>query len=269
LECKSKEFFRLRQDILFAYNPALSIWLGARQIPFFWHHVFSLQNLSSTNLEIKVSDQCVVDGNKIEGEGCWSFLKIDAAWRDLKDRRLKFAPGERRQFRVSAKESVKVFALFKPLLDPVFVESTNSEGSLSSKGVGKQAGLEFGYQPGYLFLKPQEGLPTRVDVESFGIVESEGTSFARFVFKLTDLPSPTFFNVSAKINENGKLLRFVPLAKEKIFDPDRKTLVLEAQVGKKPEKKSKFCYELFFQNQVSLQNGKSQGCETQEPNNPK
>ena len=222
--------------------------------------VFFLQNLSAEPLELKVTDQCVVDGKKLDGSACLRHLRVDPGWPDSNGGKLKFEPGERRQFRVAAKDSVKIFALFKPLLDPLPFVSGKSNSSKGNESPANQAGLEFGYQPGFLILRPQEEMPTQVEVSSFELQEAKGETFARFVLNLGKLPFPSVFNVSAKVTEDGKLLRFFSLAKEKIFDPDRKSLSLEAQVGKVPEKASKICYEVFFQNQVSLRNGKTTGC---------
>lgn len=213
---------------------------------------FVIQNQSENDVDFTYAPECDVDGKELSGEACTPYFEATLNT-DLKDGKFKLPARGKVEGRVSLKTGVSRFALFKPLFEPA-----PSAADKQKPGVS----FEFGYQPGYLFVlkAPSE----RVTAANFSSLSSQGTQRLKWVLPVSGVTVPQLLNVSAKLSEKGsnKTLKFLPLAKEKIFDPKRGELLLEADLGKTAVAKT-ICYELFVNNKFAPDSYKISGC--QEP----
>lgn len=212
---------------------------------------FSLQNITQNPVKFSYQPACDIDGVEKTGEECLKYFQIEFSLETQHD-----------VFNVSANESLagKVrlkdrkigFAIFKPIFEPI----------QNKKVQGKAGGISFGfsYQPGYLFVVTpvQERLQ---DLKTTIIETASKTPAVTFTANLQTLKSPTLVNISAKLFDKttGKIVRFSPLAKEKILDPHRKEIVMEAAL-KSTDKTDNLCYQFFVENRLAKDTYRLDGC---------
>lgn len=199
---------------------------------------FYIHNRLNRELPLRYQAFCEVDGIEKKAQECDATFDVNLASL-AKDGLITIPTGGRIEGRVFLKNKEIRYGFFKPLFEPI----------LESDKPGSGVQFQFKYQPGYLFLvKPSDEKISKVTFDTY-IMGT--TRRARFKLELFGLSMPQEISVSVKIVDKAtkKLLRFVPLAKEKIADPRRGTLDLEGDFAG-AENKSDVCYQLFVENRT-------------------
>ena len=196
---------------------------------------FSIYNQLNEALLLNITPKCDVDGQILEGEQCAQFFSLQFQ-SGASSGKVDVAKGGSVQASVKLVGGPKRYALFKPLISPVF----NKKSSESS------VGFEFRYQPGYLFIISQEKSEFPPPKVSFRSTSEE--KIAVLDFDLKSLPMPSVATLSAKVidQKSNKLIRFVRLASEKIFDPARGQIKLEAGYAS-PKDERAICLDIIVQ----------------------
>lgn len=196
---------------------------------------FHIYNQLSETLLLDITPKCDVDGRIFEGEQCAKYFSLQMQ-SGVSGGKIDVPKGGSVQGSVKLVGFVKRYALFKPLIAPVF----------NKKSSGSSVGFEFRYQPGYLFVISQEKTEFTVPKVSFRSTSEE--KLVVLDFDLKSLPMPSVATLSAKVMEqkSNKMIRFVRLASEKIFDPARGQIKLEAGYAP-PKDERAICLDIIVQ----------------------
>lgn len=211
---------------------------------------FAIYNYGAEDLNFKIDPVCDLDGTEKTGNECYKIfsLTFDLEW---KDGVIRVPKGGRANGVLKLLDAGNLrFALFKPIVDPLYAQE-----------LGKNAvAFKINYQPGYLFiLKPAfERLSKFTFATSVGAEQRRGN----FEFDISSLTMPQEINVSAKFTEkgSGKLVRFVPLVKNKIVDPRRGKLQVSADFAPS-SMKGPVCAQLFVQSRSTKASYRLDACE--------
>jgi hypothetical protein len=197
--------------------------------------VFTIHNQLSEPLTFEVIPKCDVDGEVLEGKQCLNYFAMDFSG-EFRSGKIEVPKAGSVQGKVRLNASPKRYALYKPLIAPV----------RNKKKLGGGVGFEFRYQPGYLFLVAPEKAEFPMPNVTFRSSEQEKLAVLDFDLKSLTMPSPA--SISAKIidKSSGKMLRFVRLASEKIFDPARGQVKLEAGYAP-PKDEHVICLDIIVQ----------------------
>ena len=196
---------------------------------------FQVHNQLNSHMMMDVNYRCEVDGEDLDGDICMKYFTVkfgsEMNLKKIEIPQLSSVRGE-----VSLQLPVKRFALFKPIFTPMTTHEKKTEG----------VAFDFSYQPGYIFLVSPE--PANLSLPKFTVRSTNTEQVAIFDFDIAEMVTPAIASISAKIidKENKKMMRFTRLASEKIIDPRRKTLRLEAGYAP-PGDKTFACYELLVQ----------------------
>jgi hypothetical protein len=197
----------------------------------------SIQNMTAKPLVFELKMECDVDGAELSGPACAKFIRLTTDGVQ-KNGQYEIAANARLTISASLIGPVESYALFKPFIRPLM----QSESARKS-GVG----FEFNYRPGFLFLLRPADDPLVVD--SFATRTNDAARIASFSFDIKKFKSPHVATISAKIvhASTGQLVRFARLAEDKIIDPRREKLELEAEYAKLSDPDAPVCYELYIQ----------------------
>jgi len=194
-----------------------------------------IHNQLDDHLLLNITPKCEVDGTILEGKECSKFFALDFAHGGNVDK-IDVPKNGSIQGSVRLIGAPQRYALYKPLIAPV-----NNKKPLNG-GVS----FEFRYQPGYLFI-------INADKAEFGMprLSSRSTSEEKIAvldFDLKSLTMPSVASVSAKVidKKSNKMIRFVRLASEKIFDPARGSITLEAGYAP-PKDDAVICLDIIVQ----------------------
>jgi len=197
---------------------------------------FQIHSQVNEELRLKVDYFCEVDGVELSSVDCLKnfVLSFD---RPLNDQILQLPDSSTSaQGTLTLTNSPQKYAFFKPLFAPVSSAEKRKEG----------LSFDFKYQPGYLFLIK----PDQPSIQSLSYSEriTNDAKIAHFELDLSSLTMPHVASISAKIMDKSsrKLIRFVRLASEKILDPKRMKIEMEAPYGA-PNLATQTCYELIIQ----------------------
>lgn len=209
---------------------------------------FFIHNRLDTDLKLKYSPRCDVDGTEQSDEDC---LKVFSVTFDIpvKSQEIVIPKGGRLRGDVHLTKKELKFALFKPLFVPV----------LDAPKENSAVRFDLSYQPGYLFVvNPVKERISKLDFDSYVLANARR---ARLKLDLTSLSMPQVVSVSAKLLDakSKKTLRFVRLASDKIVDPKRKVLELESDFAG-PEDKTEVCYQAFVESQTTKEIYNSSNC---------
>jgi hypothetical protein len=212
-----------------AVNP-LSSHVGDERSPL----NITIQNISSSPLNVEIKHFCDVDGVNYSGDDCLRYFELSVGSKDFSPVQ-KLASHSRADVAIRLKSQVTRYALYKPVIKQM------KEKSPLRKGVG----FEFDYQPGALFLIAPEA--RKYDLPKFDLKLDGGRKIVRFEWDLESWKTPQVLSVSAKIIDKNtrKIIKFVRLADGRIVDPSRKRVVLQSEITSGDQAPSA-CYEVFI-----------------------
>lgn len=211
---------------------------------------FTVYNYSPNDLDFQIDAACDIDGTESTGDNCYKHFKLNFDV-EFSNGVVRVPKGGRANGLVSLMNSENLkFALFKPIIDPLYPQE-----------LGKNSvAFKINYQPGYLFLlKPAD---ERLSKVLFNTTINADQRRGNFEFDLSGLKLPQEVNVSAKFMDknSGKLIRFVPLVKNKIVDPRRGKLQVSGDFSG-AENKSPVCAQIFIQSRTSNSSYRLEACE--------
>jgi hypothetical protein len=209
---------------------------------------FTMHSQTEGTSVLSIESRCEVDGKELAGAECDQFFDIQFIPPQQKNE-IKIPRETPVKGQVSLKNKAIRFGLFKPIFAPITNMDSDEAG----------AAFQFKYQPGYLFVpKPVEQAITKVD---FKTAKRSDTLVALFDLDLSTMTMPSVASISAKILDpkKGTTIRFARLASNKILDPSRKKIALEAEVGS-GDQSDPICYELVIQWIGTRQVQKLNGC---------
>jgi hypothetical protein len=196
---------------------------------------FQVHNQLNDSLVLGVDHKCEVDGVELDRTGCAKYfsLQFDVASDGSK---IELPKEGSVKGVVSLISTPLRYALFKPLMAPPTGRQKAAEG----------VSFEFKYQPGYLFIINPDKAELKMPVVSNRMADDQ--TFSKFEFDLKILSMPAVASLSAKIMDmkSKKMLRFARLASEKILDPTREKIVLEAGYNSVVDP-SYVCFEFIIQ----------------------
>ena len=193
------------------------------------HNQLQVPLLADVNLE------CEIDGQGLAGEDCTKYFRLKLGG-EINPKKIEIPKSGSIAGDVEMILAAKRYGLLKPVFSPI------SSGGKKGDGVA----FEFSYQPGYLILINPD--PVTLGLPKFSTRVNGDQKVAMFELDLTTLTMPAVASISAKIldKKTKKMMRFARLASDKIFDPIRKTVTLEA--GYAPAKdESETCFDLIVQ----------------------
>ena len=195
---------------------------------------FYLHNQVEDTLAIAYEPKCDIEGKEIAGHEC--NLTFDVVYdKPIKDGAFIVPKGGKVAATLRLRNKDLKFAIFKPLFTP----------NLATKPKDNLITFQMRYQPGYLYLvHPAEEKIGNID---FAIVETESARRMKFKLAIGSLTVPQVIGVTVKVLRKAdmKLTRLLRLASDKIIDPKRKTLELEADFAEKSDK-TPVCYEMYI-----------------------
>jgi hypothetical protein len=211
---------------------------------------FTVYNYGDSDLDFRIDPVCDLDGTEKTGEDCFKVFSLSFDV-EMKNGIIRVPKGGRANATVKLLDAGSMrFALFKPIVDPLFPQE-----------LGRNAvAFKINYQPGYLYiLKPAE---EKLQSFTFATSANKEQRRANFEFDISALTMPQEVNVSAKISDkaSGKLIRFVPLVKNKIVDPRRKKLQVSSDFAP-ASSKGAVCAQLFVQSSSVKSSYRLDACE--------
>ena len=210
-------FFVATQGEVFAQGLAVVNPLSAFAKPDTKQLAFSVLSRSAEDTKFSVVHECVIDGKEAKGKECRDAFEVE--FDSLQpDGTFELKAGSSVAVKLSAPPVAKSFAMYKPLISPIFQKKTGEK-----KGIA----FDFDYRPGMLFIvNPEKPNYADFSLETFLIGKEKRV---KVTLPIDFLKSPQVVNMSGKIMEKStkKMLRLVPLARQKILDPLRKVLVVD------------------------------------------
>ncbi len=207
---------------------------------------FHISNRIEEKLKLNVVWKCDIDGKEVEGQPCLDVFAIEIDGTAQTKNQIEIPTQGRARVDVKIKntEAAKTlsYALFKPLLKPE-LKQEKRENSIS---------FDFAYQPGILFiLKPSTDKLSNV---KFSTYINQDVRRLKLDFDVSTLKIPAVTSVSTKIFalDSKKLIRFVRLASNKIFDAHRGLISLEGEFTGKADK-TKVCHQTFIEDVTAKQ----------------
>jgi hypothetical protein len=196
---------------------------------------FNVHNQLKNPMTMDVAYECEVDGVAIKSDECTRYFNLKIS-NEINPKKFEIQSSGSVEAYVQMIQAAKRYALFKPVFSPIVAGDSRSNS----------VAFDFSYQPGILYILNAD--PVSIATPKFSTRVTDTEKIAVFDLDLQTMTMPAVASISAKImdKDSKKMMRFVRLASDKIIDPYRKTVTLEAGYAP-PKDTSNACFEVIIQ----------------------